>query len=168
LRGRAIGCQRRIAYPVASGHRAHQRLDSLADGRAVGFLLEIRLHDFPANAPGRGIGNDAFQAISGLDPNTPSARLAVLSGHNQQDQAGISARITGVSLGAYLPSPANRQGNLCFFTLAYCRQGHDYHLGPSGGPEPLNQSLQRILGGRVEQPGKVVDVADGLSRDERV
>jgi hypothetical protein len=92
----------------------------------------------------------------------------VQSGHDEQDQAGIPARITRISPGAYLPPPTNRQGNFCFVTLAYGGQGYDYDLGPGGCPEALNQGFQRVLGGRVKQSGKVVDVADGLRRNQRV
>jgi hypothetical protein len=98
----------------------------------------------------------------------PGARLMVQSGHDEQDQTGISARITRISPGAYLPPPTDRQGNFCFVTLAYTGQGDDYDLGPGSRPEALNQGFQRVLGGRVKQPGKVVDVAHGLSRDQRV
>jgi hypothetical protein len=92
----------------------------------------------------------------------------VQPGHDQQDQAGVAARITRISPGAYLPPPTDRQGNFCFVTLAYGRQGHDHNLGPSGRPQALNQGFQRVLGRGVKQPGKVVDVADWLSRNQRV
>jgi hypothetical protein len=150
------------------GHDAHQCLDSLRDRGSVRLLLEIGLHHLSADAPGSGVGHDTFQAVPGFDPDMSGPRLVVLSWHHQQDQAGISARITRLAPGSYLPAPTDCQGDLCFIALADGGKGDDNHLCASSRPEALDQSFQRILRGRVKQPGKVVDVADGLSGEQRV
>jgi hypothetical protein len=45
--------------------------------------------------------------------------LMVLSWHHQQDQTCVSARITWLCPGAYLPAPSDCQGNLRFVALTY-------------------------------------------------
>jgi hypothetical protein len=145
------------------GHCAHQRLDSLADRRSVGFLLEIGLHHLSPDTTRRSIGNDSFEAVSSFDSDVPGTRLMVLSWHHQQDQAGVPARIPWVSPGPYLPTASYRQGNFCFVTLPDGGQGDDDHFSSSSRPQALDHRLEAVLGGGVEQPGKVVDVPDRLS-----
>jgi hypothetical protein len=100
-------------------HCAHQGLNSLADRWAVRFLHQVRLHHLSSDAACCSIWNNPFQAVPGFDSYMSGTGLMVLSWHHQQDQTGVSARITRLSPGAYLPPPSDRQGNLGFVALAY-------------------------------------------------
>ena len=74
--------------------------------------------------------------------------------------------IADLGLGADAPAPADRQRHLGLVVVADGGQRDDRDLGAGGAPEPGEQVVQLRARRGVDQRREVVDVADGLRREE--
>jgi hypothetical protein len=94
--------------------------------------------------------------------------LAILPGNEQKHESGVAPGVARIAPGTDAPAPPYRERYLRLVALAYGGKRDRDDFRPRSSLEPLHQGIQRCLSRGIEQAGKVVDVADRLSREQCV
>jgi hypothetical protein len=127
----------------------------------------MRAHQIPDLA-GRGIGYDSLEAPPDFDADVAGVGITLAAGHQQEDQPGISPRISDLRVSADSPLPSDRESHLGRIVVADRGQGHDRDLSAGDSAQPLDQVCHASSRRGIDGGGQIVDVPGRLRRDQRV
>ena len=162
--GPGIG-ERGIAHAEAARDDARQGLDAGLQRAGVVLAREPLAHEI-ANPPGGGVGDDALESASDLDPHASGARTPLLPRHDQQDDPRVARRVAHRGVLSDAPGAADLARHVGLFAVADGGKRDHGDLGAGGRFQPGGEVGDPRLGRLIHEAGDIGHESGGASRKE--